>query len=155
MKDGKVFVDTNIVVYSYDTSAGEKHLAAVENMRDLWNSGRGIISTQVLQEFFVTVTRKITKPLDVVTTREIIKDLLKWKTVIVDGEIILEAIDIQGQHGYSFWDSVIIASAMEGGAATLLSEDLSDRQTIKGISIVNPFNKGGKDRPTMKKRKLH
>lgn len=137
--DDKVFVDTNIIVYAYDVSAGDKHLKAVALMDDLWNSGRGIISSQVLQEFFVTVTGKITKPIDFITAKEIIKDLLKWKTVVVDGETILEAIDIHGRHKYSFWDSVIIASAIEGGAGVLLSEDLSDSHKIKEVVIKNPF----------------
>ena len=140
MKEGKVFVDTNILVYAYDSSAGDKHKMAVELMRRLWASGDGIISSQVLQEFFVCVTRKIVKPLDVCTAKEIVKDLLKWKTVIVNGEILLEAIDILSVHKSSFWDSMIIASAIEGGARTILSEDLSNNQLIKGITIKNPFS---------------
>jgi predicted nucleic acid-binding protein len=139
MKDSKVFVDTNIIVYAYDASAGEKHHKAVEIMKELWNSGHGIISTQVLQEFHVNVTKKTSKPLAPLTAKEIVKDLIKWKTVIVDEEIILKAIDIHNEHKYSFWDSVIIASALEGGAVTLLSEDLSDKHKIKGIVIKNPF----------------
>ena len=139
MRDGKVFIDTNVIVYAYDISAGEKHSKAVEIIKGLWDTGSGITSTQVLQEFFVNVTRKITKPLDAVTAKEIVKDFLKWKTVIVDGEIIMDAIDIHSAYKYSFWDSVIIASAVGGGAGTLFSEDLSDKQTIKGIVIRNPF----------------
>jgi len=139
MRDGKVFIDTNVIVYAYDISAGEKHSKAVEIIKGLWDTGSGITSTQVLQEFFVNVTRKITKPLDAVTAKEIVKDFLKWKTVIVDGEIIMDAIDIHSAYKYSFWDSVIIASAIDGGAGTLFSEDLSDKQTIKGIVIRNPF----------------
>ena len=139
MKDDKVFIDTNVIVYAYDISAGEKHSKAVEIIKGLWDTGSGITSTQVLQEFFVNVTRKITKPLDAATAKEIVKDLLKWKTVIVDGEIIMDAIDIHSAYKYSFWDSVIIASAVGGGAGTLFSEDLSDKQTIKGIVIRNPF----------------
>ena len=139
MRDGKVFIDINVIVYAYDISAGEKHSKAVEIIKGLWDTGSGITSTQVLQEFFVNVTRKITKPLDAVTAKEIVKDFLKWKTVIVDGEIIMDAIDIHSAYKYSFWDSVIIASAINGGAGTLFSEDLSDKQTIKGIVIRNPF----------------
>jgi len=139
MKEGKVFIDTNVLVYAYDVSAGEKHKMALEIMENLWNSGNGIISSQVLQEFFVSITKKISKPLNIITAKEIVKDLLKWKTVITDGEIILEAIDIHSQHKYSFWDSVIIAAAIGGGAGTILSEDLSDKQVIKGIAIKNPF----------------
>jgi predicted nucleic acid-binding protein len=141
MKDDKVFLDTNIIVYAYDTSAGEKHEKAVKIMEGLWDSGHGIISSQVLQEFFVNVTRKIANPLDVITAKEIVKDFLKWKIVIIDGEIILEAIDIYSKYKYSFWDSMIIASAIEGGARAILSEDLSDMQLIKGLTIKNPFLK--------------
>jgi predicted nucleic acid-binding protein len=139
MTGGSVFVDTNIVVYAYDISAGSKHSRAAEIMKELWDTGRGVISTQVLQEFFVTTTKKIEKPLDVPAARDIVKDFLKWKTVIVDGETILEAIDVQAGHQYSFWDSLIIASAIQGGAATLLSEDLSPRHKLKGLVIRNPF----------------
>ena len=139
MKGDRIFVDTNILVYAYDRSAGEKYKKAVGIMENLWDSYNGIISSQVLQEFFVCVTKKIVKPLDAFTTREIVKDLLKWKTIIVDGGIILDAIDIHSQYRYSFWDSVIIASAIEGGAGIILSEDFSDKQVIKGIVIKNPF----------------
>lgn len=139
MRDVKVFVDTNIIVYAYDTSAGEKYKKSVEIMDELWSSGDGVISSQVLQEFFVNVTKKISKPIDISLAKEVVKDLLNWKTVIADGRIILEAIDIHSQHKYSFWDSLIIASAIEGGAKIILSEDLADKQTIKGVAIKNPF----------------
>ncbi|MBI5097939.1 MAG: PIN domain-containing protein [Nitrospirae bacterium] len=140
MKDGKVFVDTNIIIYAYDVSAGEKHDRSLEIMKDLWNTGRGVISTQVLQEFFVNVTRKIARPVNAATAKEIVKDFLKWKTVVIDGELILDAIDIHSAHKYSFWDSMIIASAIAGNVEMLLSEDLSDRHVIKGITVKNPFN---------------
>lgn len=139
MRDGKVFIDTNILVYAYDVSAGEKHESAVEIMSDLWNSGQGVISMQVLQEFFVNVTGKIPKPLDVTTAREVVRDFLKWSPVLINGEIIVDAIDIHAAHKYSFWDALIIASAIEGGAGTLLTEDLSDKHKIKNIVIKNPF----------------
>ncbi len=139
MKGDRIFVDTNVLVYAYDRSAGEKCKKAMEIMESLWDSYSGLISSQVVQEFFVSVTKKIAHPLDVFTVREIIKDLLKWKTIIVDGGIILDAIDIHAQYKYSFWDSAIIASAIEGGAGIILSEDFSDKQVIKGITIKNPF----------------
>lgn len=139
MKDAKVFVDTNVLVYGYDISAGQKHNDAVKLLKDLWNTGRGIMSTQVLQEFFVTVTKKIPNPLDMVIAKNIVRDFLKWKLIVVDGGIILDAIDIQHEYRYSFWDSLIISSAVEGGANTLFSENLSDGQVIKGVNILNPF----------------
>lgn len=139
MRDGKVFIDTNVLIYAYDKTAGAKHDGAAKIIGDLWDNGRGVISMQVLQEFFVTVTGKIAKPLDVKTAREVVRDLLKWNPVIITGEILVEAIDIHAAHKYSLWDSLIIASAIEGGAATLLSEDLSDRQTVKNMVLRNPF----------------
>jgi predicted nucleic acid-binding protein len=140
MKDNaKFFVDTNVLVYGYDNSAGGKHTVAFNILKDLWNTGRGIMSTQVLQEFFVTVTKKIPNPLDLAIAKNIVKDFLKWKLIIVDGGILLDAIDIHHEHRYSFWDSLIIAAAIEGGANTLFSEDLTDGQVIKGVTIMNPF----------------
>jgi len=139
MKGDKVFLDTNILVYAHDVSAGDKHAIALKIMEDLWDSGFGVLSTQVLQEFFVTATKKIPKPLSVFEAKEIIRVLLKWDIVLNDGDSILEAIDIQSQYKYSFWDSMIIEASIRGGAALLLSEDLSDSQIIKSVKIKNPF----------------
>ncbi len=139
MPGDKIFLDTNIIVYAFDTSAGEKHDKAAGIIVDLWDSGLGLISTQVLQELFVTVTAKIPKPLETGPASEIVSDFLKWDVVINDGDIILEAIKIQTEYGYSFRDSMIITAAIKGGADMLLTEDLADGQSIKGVSVVNPF----------------
>ncbi len=139
MRDDKVFIDTNILVYAYDISAGAKHEEAVAIMSDLWNTGRGVTSMRVLQEFFVNATGNIPKPLDIMTARDVVRDFLKWSPVPINGEVIVDAIDIHAAHKYSFWDSLIIASAIESGAGTLLTEDLSDKHKIKNIVIRNPF----------------
>jgi predicted nucleic acid-binding protein len=139
MSGDRTFIDTNVIVYAYDRSAGEKHLTAAVLMAKLWDSGLGLISTQVLQEFYVTVTSKIPKPLDPVSGGEIISDLLKWDTVVNNGEAILDAISIQSESGLSFWDSMIITAAVSGGAALLYTEDLNDGQVIRGVEIRNPF----------------
>jgi len=139
MPGGKVFLDTNIILYAYDVSAGEKHQRAKEIVLDLWNSGLAVISTQVLQEFFVTATQKIPKPLDNRFAKDIVGDLLKWEVVINDGVAVLDAIELLLQYGYSFWDSLIIEASIKGGAEILLSEDLSHGQTIQGVTIMNPF----------------
>jgi len=139
MTGDKVFLDTNIIVYAYDVSAAEKHEIAKKIVLDLWDSGLGVISTQVLQEFFVTITQKIPKPMDKRVARDIVSDLLKWEVVVNDGESILEAAEILFQYGYSFWDSLIIAAAMKSGAEALLSENLAHGQTIDGVTIKNPF----------------
>ena len=125
MRGDRVFLDTNIILYAYDISAGEKHQVAKKILLDLWDSGLGVISTQVLQEFFVNVTQKIPKQLDNRLARDIVSDLLKWDVVVNHGESILEAVEILLRYGYSFWDSLIIEAAIRGGAGALLSEDLT------------------------------
>jgi predicted nucleic acid-binding protein len=139
MPGDKCFLDTNILVYAFDVSAGRKHEVAKRIVIDLWNTKDGILSTQVLQEFFVSVTKKIPKPMDAGLAREIVSDLLKWDIIINDKNSLLEAIDIHIRYNYSFWDSLLIQAAIRSGAALLLTEDLTDSQKIKGISIKNPF----------------
>ena len=139
MKGDKVFLDTNIIIYAYDLSAGEKHKKAKKIFVELWDSGLGVISTQVLQEFFVNVTQKIPKTLDKRLAKDIVSDLLKWDVVVNDGESILEAVEILFKYGYSFWDSLIIEAAMRSGSEVLLSEDLTHGQIINGLTINNPF----------------
>ncbi|MBI4377531.1 MAG: PIN domain-containing protein [Nitrospinae bacterium] len=137
--EDRVFVDTNILIYAHDTSAGIKHKKAQDIIVDLWESGLGILSIQVLQEFFVCVTNKISKPLTLDKTKEIIESLLKWNIVVNDGEFILKAIEIHRRYRYSFWDSMIIQAAIKGNANFLLSEDLSNDQIIEGVRVKNPF----------------
>lgn len=139
MNGDKVFVDTNVLVYAYDLDAGHKHQLALEIMKDLWRSGCGLLSTQTIQEFFVTITKKISAPVDVSFARETIKRLSKWDTVIINVDTIIEATELQERYKYSFWDSLVVAAALAGGAKTILSEDLSDKQTINGVEIRNPF----------------
>jgi predicted nucleic acid-binding protein len=139
MKGARVFVDTNVLVYAHDRSAGKKHETARDVVLDLWESGMGVLSMQVLQEFFTAVTRKIAKPMASAAARQIIEDLLKWSVVVNDGDSILAAIDILDRYKLSFWDSMIVQAAVRGGADVLLSEDLSDGQTIHGVRISNPF----------------
>src|SRR5438309_693072 len=126
MSEGKTFVDSNILVYGYDNSARDKHKLAQEVLVDLWNSGAGMISTQVLQEFFVNVTRKIPRPLPLTEARQIVADFLKWSVVIIEGPLLLRAIDLQGKYELSFWDSMILSAAIKGGATRVYSEDLQD-----------------------------
>jgi predicted nucleic acid-binding protein len=139
MPEDKIFLDTNIIIYAYDRSAGKKHSRARDILLDLWDSGLGVISTQVLQEFFVNVTQKIPNPLDKGTARDIVSGLLKWDIVVNDGETILEGIDIHLRYNYSFWDSLIIGAALRSEASILFSEDLADGRVIQGVRITNPF----------------
>lgn len=139
MKEDKVFLDTNILVYAYDVSSGRKHDIARNIVADLWNLRTGVLSIQVLQELFINVTKKIPKPLDIKTTRDIIRDFLLWEVVDNDGDLMLAAIDVQMKYQYAFWDSLIIAAAIKSGAAILLTEDLNNAQIIEGVTIKNPF----------------
>ncbi len=139
MPEDKTFIDTNIIIYAYDVTAGKKQKTAGNILTDLWNSGLGVISTQVLQEFFVNVVQKIPKPIDKQQAKEIVRDFLKWHVVVNTGDSIIEAIDICLKFGYSFWDSMIIEAAITGGAAVLISEDLQDGQVISGVTLRNPF----------------
>ncbi len=138
MSVSKIFPDTNIIVYAYDRTAGRKHEVAGEILVDAWNSGNGVISTQVLQELFLTLTRKIPNPLTIPEARKIIADLLKWDVVILNGDTILEAIEIHAKHKFSFWDSMVLSAALQGGADLLYTEDLHGI-TIDGLTVKNPF----------------
>lgn len=139
MKGDKVFLDTNILVYAYDISSGSKHDVARNIVADLWNFRTGVLSIQVLQELFVTVTKKIPKPLDVKTTRDIVRDFLLWEVVDIDGELMMAAMDVQMKYHYAFWDSLIIAAAIKSGASILMTEDLNNGRIIEGVLIKNPF----------------
>jgi len=139
MPENRVFLDTNILIYAYDISAKEKHEKAQRILIDLWNSNRGLLSTQVLQEYFVIVTQKMARPLAWNVAKGIVKDLLQWDVVVNDGDSILEAIELQSRHKYSFWDSLIIQAAIKGGASLLLSEDLAEGQIVHSVAIKNPF----------------
>jgi predicted nucleic acid-binding protein len=139
MKEDKVFLDTNILVYAYDISAGNKHDIARSIVADLWNLRTGTLSIQVLQEFFINVTKKIPKPLDIKPAKDILRDFLLWEVIDNDGELLLSAIDIQIKYHYAFWDSLIIAAAVISGSSVLLTEDLKHGQTIEEVMIKNPF----------------
>jgi predicted nucleic acid-binding protein len=135
------FVDTNILVYAYDLSAGDKHAAALQLMEGLWAEGTGCLSLQVLQEFFVTVTQKIARPLEHPFARQIIADLAHWRIHTPDTTDLLRAIDLQQECQVSFWDAMILQSASRLGCTQLYSEDFSHGQSYAGVRVVNPFLK--------------
>ncbi len=138
MKD-KIFVDTNILIYAHDMDAGHKHAIAASVIENMWNEETGIISTQVLQEFYVNVTRKITVPLSPARARGVVKNYLSWHVEINEPDTILFASEIEERYSLSFWDSLIVASAVHAKADKILTEDLNHGQVIEGIAIENPF----------------
>jgi predicted nucleic acid-binding protein len=133
------FVDTNIVVYAHDQTAGDKRDRARSLLAELWESGEGCLSVQVLQEFFVTVTRKVPKPLDAPSAAAIIADLSHWHVHSPGPEDVLSAIDSHRRQGISFWDAMIVCSAASLGCTTLYSEDLHPGQQYEGVRVRNPF----------------
>jgi predicted nucleic acid-binding protein len=133
------FVDTNVLLYAHDRSAGEKHLRARELVTGLWESGEGCLSIQVLQEFYVNVTRKVAKPLTPEAAAQIIADLSVWQMHRPGVEDVLDAIRLQSRYQISFWDAMIIASALQSGCQTIWSEELNPGQTYDQVKVLSPF----------------
>lgn len=134
----KAFIDTNVLVYAHDIDAGQKHQIARKVLFGLSEQRAGALSMQVLQEFYVTVTRKITSPLPKADARAIVEDFSHW-CVITTPEDIRQAFLIEDGARIGFWDALIVAAAVRSGAKRILSEDLHQGQTIAGIPIENPF----------------
>jgi predicted nucleic acid-binding protein len=135
----RCFVDTNILVYAHDRSAGLKHKRARLLIEDLWNSGQGVLSTQVLQELCINVRRKASRPLSVEETRRLVQDYLSWEIVVNTSASVIQALDIEVRHKISFWDALILQAAESSGVATLYSEDLATGQRYGSIRVVNPL----------------
>ena len=135
----RIFVDTNILVYAHDLSSGDCHAKASAVIESLWEAGTGVISTQVLQEFYVTVTRKIKNPLKSAEAREIIRNYLAWPVQVNDPETTIRASGIEEKNSLSFWDALIVAAALRLQAKKIISEDLNHGQIIEGILIENPL----------------
>ena len=135
----KAFIDTNVLIYAHDQDARKKQLRAAEWIRELWDSGMGRLSTQVLGEFYVTVTRKLRRPLSRSVAREVVRNYGLWVESAITPPTVIRASEIGEIWQISFWDSMILAAAEQDGAEILLTEDLSHHQIIAGIRIVNPF----------------
>jgi predicted nucleic acid-binding protein len=133
------FVDTNVLVYAHDTSAGLKHERARALIESLWESQSGCLSIQVLEEFYGTVTRKVARPLASEAAAQVVADLSAWRVHAPAVADVLEAIEIHRRYGISLWDALVIQSAARMGCQTLWSEDLSRGQIYAGIPVMNPF----------------
>jgi predicted nucleic acid-binding protein len=134
-----VFVDSNILIYAHDADAGAKHTSAVEALRQLWDTGGGRMSVQVLQEFYVNVTRKLKTPVASSTAREVVSTYGAWIREPTTAKTVTRAIDLAGLAQIQFWDALIVACAEDAQATLLYSEDLNPGQTIAGVKIVNPL----------------
>jgi predicted nucleic acid-binding protein len=134
----KTFIDTNILVYAHDVDARSKHEIARDALRQLWNNAAGVLSPQVLQEFYVNATRKIEMPLPKEAARLVVSTYSTWCIDVTPSEVSA-AFRIEDDAKIGFWDALIVASAAKAGATRLLSEDLNAGQNIAGVRIENPF----------------
>ncbi|HET7294483.1 MAG TPA: PIN domain-containing protein [Vicinamibacteria bacterium] len=135
----RAFVDTNVLVYAHDTASGPKHRRATELVENLWSTRGGVVSTQVLQELYVNLRRRVRTPLPLDEARRLIGDYLRWEVVVNTGESIVEALEIEDRYGLSFWDSLIVQAATRSGVERLYSEDLGHGQLYGTVRVVNPF----------------
>jgi predicted nucleic acid-binding protein len=136
---GRVFVDTNVLVYAHDVSTGTKHEKARSLVERLWQERTGAVSTQVLQELYVSLRRKAARPLASEEARALVADYLRWEVVVNSGESILDAIALEQRYGISFWDALVVQSARACGAEILYSEDIGDGQLYDSVRVVSPF----------------
>ena len=135
----KFFVDTNLLLYAEDSLAGVKHERALRLVDELWSSGLGVLSTQVLQELSFNLRRKLAHPMPIGKIRALIREYATWEVVTNTAESVLMALDIEAQYKISFWDALIVQAAVETGATILYSEDLSDGQKFGQVKVVNPL----------------
>jgi predicted nucleic acid-binding protein len=135
----RVFFDTNILVYLFDTDNADKKKLACARFEAAAAARQVVLSTQVLQEFYVAVTRKLAVPLDAETAEAVVRNLSALPIIGIDPDRILAAIGRSRRMQFSFWDALIIETALSGGADRLLTEDLQHGQIIDGLHIENPF----------------
>jgi len=135
---GKTFVDSNVLIYAHDLDAVAKNGIAKAALGELWSERAGVLSMQVLQEFYMNVTRKIASPLSKDSARNVVNAYSIWCIETTPAEIA-SAFRIEDESRIGFWDALIVASAVKSGAVRILSEDLNAGQRIAGVLIENPF----------------
>jgi predicted nucleic acid-binding protein len=133
----RVFVDSNVLVYAEDRRDPLRLGIAVTVLSELWASGTGVLSTQVLQEFYNVATRKLRMSPE--AARRIVAEYAEWAVIETTGQLIVSASILHERHSFSFWDAMVVEAALLSGATTLLSEDLQDGRRIGGLTIANPF----------------
>lgn len=138
----KAFFDTNVLVYAFDRLNPAKHGVARALLDRHVADGTFVASLQVLQEFFVTVTRKVSKTVSPGKAREIVAEFTNHRIVEPTIELLLRSIDLSIRLQFSLWDAQICAAALDAGCVTLFSEDLTHGQNVGGLIIRNPFGAG-------------
>lgn len=142
MKENEEFlVDTNILVYAYDTSQGEKHTKAKEIVEKVWKEGGGVITVQNLGEFVFVVTRRVRNPIPIAEAKKIvegIKSSAKWRILDRTIDTFLREIEIYESFQIPFWDAQIISVIWDNGVKKIVTED-KDFEKVPGIKVINPF----------------
>jgi predicted nucleic acid-binding protein len=133
------FVDTNVLVYALAADDARRSHVAQKLVRELMAARVFQTSTQVLQELFVTITRKVRTPLAAEQALRYLDQIAAWPVAVLDYGAVRDAIELSVSHTLSFWDAVILIAAARSGAKRLYTEDLQDGRTILGVDIVNPF----------------
>ncbi len=137
--DRRDFIDSNVLVYAHSRASAEKRDRASALIDELWDSGMGCVSIQILQEFFVTVTTKVPQRLSIAEASEVIETYSRWTVHSPEPGDLLSAIDIVERSRISFWDAMVIQSAKRLGCRIVWTEDLSHGQSYAGVTVRNPF----------------
>lgn len=138
--NAKIFIDTNILVYAFDSSEKEKQEIAQNLLANEGSTGEIALSTQVLQEFFVTVTRKLKEPLSIDNASKTIQLFSAYPIIQINPRLILRAIERHQYESFSFWDALIVEAALQSDSQILFSEDMQDARQIGKLKILNPFS---------------
>lgn len=133
------FVDSNVLIYAHDVTAGRKHLIAKDILIRLWTGRNGCLSIQTLQEFVVNATRKVAQPISSEQAQEVITALSDWTVHSPEPADVVSALKRQARYKISFWDAMILESAVCLDCGLVWSEDLSSGQIYDGVEVRNPF----------------
>ena len=136
----KSFFDTNVLVYLFDADSPDNRRKARALFQKHAEAGDILLSTQVLQEFYVAVTRKLARALDAGVAAQAVSSFAELPLVQIDSRLIIASIHRSRNNQLSFWDALIVQAAIEGHAGTLYSEDMQDGQALDGLRVVNPFS---------------
>jgi predicted nucleic acid-binding protein len=139
----RTFVDTNVLVYAHDLSETARRPTAQARLEQLWEDHAGVVSSQVLQEFYHVVTRRMTPPVPRGAARQIVTAYAEWPVVSPDAALVVAASTLEEQHSVSFWDALIVEAARRAGARRLLTEDLQHGRRFGPVTIENPFLPAG------------
>ena len=135
----RVFVDSNVLVYAHDADSGNKQRIAANAVAEILSARSGVLSIQVLQEFYSTVTRKLRSAIARDVARELLRGYSSWTIQQLTADDVIAASFLEQRHQLSFWDALIVQAALLAGATKLLSEDLQHGRSIGGVTVENPF----------------